>query len=62
MSMDELSRIDTRVAQASGMIAAQTGCSTDDALRLIFARAESSGESDRTIAVAVIEGRICFTD
>ena len=56
----EWSRVGIRIAQASGMVAAQTDCSPDIALQLMKERAEASGISLRDIAVAVLERRTRF--
>jgi hypothetical protein len=57
----EWSRVGIRVAQASGMVAAQADCSPDTALRLMKERAEETSVSLRDIAVAVLERRTRFT-
>jgi ANTAR domain len=57
----EWSRVGIRVAQASGMVAAQADCSPDTALRLMKERAEATGVSLSDIAVAVLERRARFT-
>lgn len=56
----EWSRVGIRVAQASGMVAAQVGCSPDTALCLMKERAEATSASVSDIAVAVLERRTRF--
>ncbi len=53
-------RIDTRTAQASGMVAAQADCSTDTAVVLLAKRAELIGCEIRAIALAVLNRNIRF--
>ena len=49
-----------RVNQAAGMISVQAGCSTDDALRILAARALVTGETLDDLAAATVERRIRF--
>jgi AmiR/NasT family two-component response regulator len=49
-----------QVAQASGMVSVQAGCTPDQALALMNARAEKCGRKVEEIAVAVVERRIRF--
>ena len=56
----EWGRVGIRVAQASGMVAAQAGCSPDTALGLMRERAEATNISLNDIAVAVLERRTRF--
>ena len=53
-------RLGLRVAQASGMVAAQADCSPDTALRLMKERAEATGKSLRDIAAEVLERTTSF--
>jgi hypothetical protein len=50
----------SRVAVASGMVAAQVGCSPDVALLLMSERAEASNRTLEEIAVAVVEHETRF--
>ncbi len=49
-----------RVNQAAGMISVQAECSTDEALRILRARADATGESVDDLATATVERRIRF--
>ncbi len=51
-----------RVHQATGIVAAQVGCSTVDALKLLRARASTTHRSLEHVADAVIDGSIRFDD
>jgi hypothetical protein len=52
--------ISNRVAQATGMISVQAGCSVDDALLLLGVRAEALGSSMEDTALDVLDGVIRF--
>ena len=53
---------DARIAQAMGMVSVQVGCTVDDALLLMKARAESDSVGVDEIASAVLERTIRFDD
>ena len=48
------------VAAAAGMVSVQAGCTPDDALVLITARAEKCGSDVEDIAKAVVDRRVRF--
>jgi hypothetical protein len=50
----------TAVWQAQGMISVQVPCTLDEALLLMRARAQSSGQTLEYVATAVIVGDIRF--
>ena len=53
---------DVRIAQAMGMVSVQVGCTVDDALLLMKARARSDDVSVDEIAAAIVEGTLRFDD
>jgi hypothetical protein len=50
------------VAQASGMVSVQAGCTPDDALALMTARAKKCGSKVEDMAKAVVDRRVRFDD
>ena len=49
-----------RVSRAAGMVSVQVGCLIEQALALIYDRAEASGVTVDALAAAVIDGSIRF--
>ena len=62
MSSDAAFSRSGQVRSAQGMVAAQVGCTLEEALRLIAARADATDLTLDEVAVAVIERRIRFDD
>lgn len=53
-------RYTARVSRAAGMIAMQVGCDVEQALDLIYERAEASRVTVDELATAVIDGSVRF--
>jgi hypothetical protein len=49
-----------RIAQASGMVSVQAGCSVDEALLLLSQRADETHQSLNDIATRVIDRKLRF--
>ena len=49
-----------RVSQAAGMVSVQVGCLIEEALVLIYDRADASPKTVDELAAAVIDGAIRF--
>jgi hypothetical protein len=60
MSTNGGPRHSNRVAQASGMVSVQAGCSADEAVTLMQARADETHVSLDGIADAVLDGTMRF--
>jgi AmiR/NasT family two-component response regulator len=52
----------TEIAQAQGMVSAQVGCTADEALILMNARAQTSHVSIEQVAAGIIDHLIRFDD
>jgi len=50
------------VYQASGMVSIQAGCTVEEALTKLQARARSTGQTVDEVAVAVVERRTRFDE
>ena len=55
-------QLDSRVHQASGMVAAQLACTIAEALALMKIRAEEAAVTLEQIAIAVLDRAVRFDD
>jgi AmiR/NasT family two-component response regulator len=62
MSSDAAFGRSGQVRSAQGMVAAQMGCTVEEALRLMAAHADTTDMTLEELAAAVVERRIRFDD
>jgi hypothetical protein len=60
VTMTEWTSLGDDVTRAVGVVVAQAGCSTSEALALLLAAAEASGRSIEQTAVSAIDRRLRF--